>query len=72
MVASYHDLLQFVQTSPPQLRVTRQRNLALTVLGVLRVRDAHLTVSEIARAVPGRSDHWHKFKRTWRFLSNVR
>jgi hypothetical protein len=52
------------------MRVTRQRNLALTVLGILQVRDGHLTVSEIARAIPGKVAHWHKFKRIKRFLAN--
>jgi hypothetical protein len=56
----------------PRFRVTRQRNLALMILGILQIRDAHLTVSEIARSVPGRSDHWHKFKRIWRFVSSVK
>ena len=72
MVAKYDDLLEFVKAVLPEMRITRLRNLALTILGILQVRDAHLTVSEIARAVPGPSDHWHKFKRIWRFLSNVK
>lgn len=72
MVIQYNDLLAFVQTMLPRMRVTRQRNLALAALGVLRIRDAHLTVSEIARAIPNRLDHWHNLKRIWRFLSNVK
>jgi hypothetical protein len=44
----------------------------MAALGILKVRDAHLTVSEIARAIPNRLDHWPKFKRIWRFLSNVK
>ena len=72
MVAKHGDLLQFVKEALSRMRATRQRNLALTFLGIFQIRDAHLTVSEIARAVPGSPDHWHKFKRIWRFLSNVR
>jgi len=72
MVIQYNDLLGFVQMMLPCMRVTRQRNLALTALGILKVRDAHLTVSEIARAIPNRLDHWHNLKRIWRFLSNVK
>jgi len=70
MVIRYHDLLDFVQLLLPEMRVTRQRNLALTVLGILKVRDGHLTMSEIARGIPTKVDHWHKFKRIRRFLSN--
>ncbi|MGQ9851740.1 MAG: hypothetical protein ACUVSU_16990 [Aggregatilineaceae bacterium] len=65
-------MLLFVQSMLPEMRLTRQRNLALVVVGLLQVRDAHLTISEIARAIPGKADHWHKFKRVWRFLSNVK
>jgi hypothetical protein len=68
----YHELLEFVQSIVPDMRVTRQRNLALTVLGIVQVRDGHLTVSEIARTIPGRIAHWHKFKRIKRFLSNLK
>lgn len=70
MVLGYNHLLNFVQSALPQMRVTRQRNLALTMLGILQVRDGHLTMSEIARAIPGKVAHWHKFKRVKRFLSN--
>jgi hypothetical protein len=72
MVIGYKELLGFVQAMLPSFRVTRQRNLALLALGILQVRDGHLTISEIARAVPGRSDHWYKFKRIRRFLSNLK
>jgi hypothetical protein len=72
MPLQYNDLLIFVQLVLPAMRVTRQRNLAWLVLGLLQVRDAHLTVSEIARAILTRSNHWHKFKRMHRFLSNVK
>lgn len=72
MVIQYTDLLVFVQMMIPRMRVTRQRNLALAALGILKVRDAHLTISEIARAIPNRLDHWHNLKRIWRFLSNVK
>jgi hypothetical protein len=54
------------------LRLTRQRNLALLALGISRVRDGHLTVSEVARCIPTRSDHWVKFKRLKRFLTNTK
>ncbi len=70
MVLRYHDLLSFVQNLFPGMRVTRQRNLAFVALGVLQVRDAHLTLTEIARALPTKRHHWYKFKRLWRFLSN--
>ena len=70
MVIRYHDLLDFVQLLLPEMRVTRQRNLALTALGILKVRDGHLTLSEIARSIPTKVDHRHKFKRIRRFLSN--
>jgi hypothetical protein len=63
-------MLWFVQHVLPGFRLTRQRNLALLAIGILGVRDAHLTVSEIARSVPSRSDHWYKFKRIRRFLAN--
>lgn len=72
MVIGYTELLTFVQSMLPKMRLTRQRNLAWVVLGLLQVRDAHLTVSEIARAITTKSDHWYKFKRVWRFLSNVK
>jgi len=72
MPLPYTALLEFVQLILPALRVTRQRNLVWLALGLLQVRDAHLTVSEIARAILTRSDHWHKFKRMSRFLSNVK
>ena len=72
MVIGYKELLGLVQMMLPSFRVTRQRNLALLALGILQVRDGHLTISEIARAVPGRSDHWYKFKRIRRFLSNLK
>ena len=72
MVIGYKELLGFVQAMFPSLRVTRQRNMALLTLGILQVRDGHLTISEIARSVPGRSDHWYKFKRIRRFLSNLK
>lgn len=59
MVIGYDNLLSFVQLMLPLLRVTQQRNLAWTVLGILKVRDAHLTISEIARAMTTKSHHWH-------------
>jgi hypothetical protein len=68
----YHMILEFVEQVLPTLRVTRQRNLAWCMLGILRVRDGHLTISEMARAIIGTSDHWHKFKRLWRFVCNLK
>jgi hypothetical protein len=65
---AYHDALQFVQLMLPTMRLTRQRNLAWSMLGILRVRDGHLTVSEMARAIESKSKHWHNFKRLWRFV----
>jgi hypothetical protein len=56
----------------PEMRVTRLRNLAWSMLGILRVRDGHLTVSEIARSITSKCDHWHKFKRLWRFVCSVK
>jgi len=70
MCLGYDELLRFVQSLLQGWRLTRQRNLALLALGISRVRDGHLTVSEIARSLPGRSDHWVKFKRMKRFLAN--
>jgi hypothetical protein len=72
MALGYHELLSFVQLVLPKFRVTRQRNLALAILGALKVRDGHLTISEIARAMPTKLDHWPKLKRMWRFLSNLK
>ncbi len=72
MLLQYHQVLDFVQQALPDMRVTRVRNLAWGILGILRVRDGHLTVSEMARAIGNRSKHWHKFKRMWRFVSNVK
>mgnify|MGYP000908887043 FL=1 len=72
MPLQYSSLLDFVQLLLPTMRVTRQRNLVWLVLGVLQVRDAHLTIAEVARAIQTRSNHWHKFKRMYRFLSNVK
>lgn len=72
MVLGYHTLLGFVQSLLPCFRLTRQRNLALLALGIAKVRDGHLTVSEIARYIPNRCDHWYKFKRMKRFLANPR
>jgi hypothetical protein len=63
-------MLYFVQHMFPGWRLTRQRNLTLLAIGIARVRDGHLTVSDIARSIPGRSDHWYKFKRMRRFLCN--
>lgn len=68
----YSKMLHFVQSMLPGFRLTRQRNLALLALGISQVRDGHLTVSEIARAIPSRSDHWVKFKRIKRFLANTK
>jgi len=67
---TYHDVLAFVQLIVPMMRLTRQRNLAWSILGILRVRDGHLTVSEMARAIESKCDHWHNFKRLWRFVSS--
>jgi hypothetical protein len=39
-------------------------------LGISRIRDGHLTLSEIARSVPTRSDHIHKLKRVHRFVAS--
>lgn len=50
------------------MRLTRQRNLAWSILGILRVRDGHLTVSEMARAIESKCNHWYNFKRLWRFV----
>jgi len=72
MALQYNSLLAFVQLLLPTLRATRQRNLVWLVLGLLQVRDAHLTISEVARAIHTRSSHWHKFKRMYRFLSNLK
>ena len=72
MTLSYGRMLFFVQSVVRSMRLTRQRNLALLALGIARVRDGHLTVSEIARVIPTRSDHWYKFKRMKRFLANPR
>ena len=72
MRLGYSELLCFVQSMLHGWRLTRQRNLALLALGISRVRDGHLTVSEIARCIPTRSDHWVKFKRIKRFLTSLR
>jgi hypothetical protein len=65
-------MLSFVQSLFPSFRVTRQRNLALLATGISRVRDGHLTISEIARYIPNKCKHWSKFKRIKRFLANPR
>lgn len=70
MTLEYGKMLYFVQCLLTGWRLTRQRNLALLCLGIARVRDGHLTVSEIARGIPSHSDHWYKFRRMKRFLSN--
>ena len=70
MSIGYGKMLFFVQHVLPGWRLTRQRNLALLAIGIARVRDAHLTVAEIARGILTRADHWCKYKRLWRFLSN--
>ncbi len=72
MALGYGRMLYFVQHLLPGWRLTRQRNLALLAMGIVGVRDGHLTLSEIARGIPTRSDHWYKFKRIRRFLSNPR
>ncbi len=72
MALGYGRMLYFVQHLLPGWRLTRQRNLALLAIGIAGVRDGHLTLSEIARSIPTRSDHWYKFKRIRRFLSNPR
>lgn len=72
MTLGYGQILCFVQSLCHGLRLTRQRNLALLALGISRIPDGHLTVSEIARSVPTRSNHWHKFKRIQRFLASTK
>jgi hypothetical protein len=72
MTLRYGQLLFFVQSMLRGFSLTRQRNLALLALGISRVRDGHLTLSEIARSVPTRSDHWVKFKRIQRFVASTR
>ena len=72
MKLSYGRMLFFVQSVVGSMRLTRQRNLALLALGIARVRDGHLTMSEIARVIPRPYDHWYKFKRIKRFLANPR
>ena len=44
----------------------------IVALGILRIRDDHLTLSEIARSVPTRSGHIHKLKRIHRFLASAK
>jgi hypothetical protein len=65
-------MLFFVQSMLRGFRLTRQRNLALVALGISRIRDGHLTLSEIARSVPTLSDHWVKFKRIKRFVASTK
>ena len=65
-------MLFFVQRLLPGWRLTRQRNLALLAMGLARLRDGHLTISETARSIPAHTDHWHKFKRIQRFLTKRR
>lgn len=72
MALGYRRMLLFVQHLLPGFRLTRQRNLALLATGIADVRDGHLTLSEIARSIPTRSDHWYKFKRIKRFVSNLK
>lgn len=72
MGLGYGRMLFFVQHLLPGFRLTRQRNLALLAIGIAAVRDGHLTISEIARSIPTRSDHWYKFKRMRRFISNLK
>lgn len=72
MTLGYGRMLFFIQHLLPGFRLTRQRNLALLAIGIAGVRDGHLTMSEIARSIPTRSDHWYKFKRIKRFLSNLK
>ena len=72
MTLGYGRMLFFVQNLLPGFRLTRQRNLALLAIGIAAVRDGHLTLSEIARSIPTRSDHWYKFKRIRRFVSNLK
>lgn len=70
MQLEYAEMFHFVQSLLRGWRLTRQRNLALLALGISRVRDGHLTVSEVARCIPGHSDHWVKFKCIKRFLTS--
>ena len=70
MPLGYSKTLFFGQHVLPGWRLTRQCNLALVAIGIAGVRDAHLTVTEIARGIPTHTDHWSKYKRIWRFLSN--
>jgi hypothetical protein len=72
MKLDYQKMLSFVQCMLPQFRLTRQRNLALLALGISKVRDGHLTVSEIGRYIPTSSNHWYKFRRIKRFLANLK
>jgi len=66
----YGKIAFFVQSLCQGFRLTRQRNLAIMALGILRIPDGHLTLSEIARSVPTRSDHQHKLKRIHRFVAS--
>jgi len=52
MTLGYGQILCLVRSLCYSLRLTRQRNLALLALGISRIADGHLTVSEIARSVP--------------------
>ncbi len=70
MSLRYDQVLFFVQSLWRGLRLTRQRNLALLALGISRLPDGHLTLSEIARGIPGHSDHWQKLKRLQRFVAS--
>ena len=70
MTLGYGQVLYFVESLCRGFRLTRQRNLAIMALGISRIRDGHLTLSEIARSVPTRSDHQHKLKRMHGFVAS--
>ena len=52
----------------PKLRKTQSVNLTLGIFGLIKSRSG--LMSEIVRMVPGPSEHKHKLKRLWRFVSN--
>jgi len=66
---SYTDVWDIVSRWQIQMRVTRLRNLALLVYGIIRSRSGCLSV--IMRSWPhGPNHHVHRLKRLHRFLKN--
>lgn len=66
----YEKIHGFVHSLAPELRKTRAVNLVWLTTAVLQQRS--LSLSALARALPGPQRHLYRIKRLWRFIDNPR